>query len=49
MTEAQRLEATGKVRFDWVGALAFVFGAAVVVPSLIALALALIAVAGALF
>lgn len=40
---------TADRRFDWVAGLAFVSGAAVIVPSMAALAIALIAVAAALF
>jgi hypothetical protein len=36
-------------RTDWIGALAFLFGAAVIAPSMIAFSLSLLAVARTLF
>ena len=40
---------TADRRFDWIAGLAFVSGAAVIVPSMAALAVAMIAVVAALF
>jgi hypothetical protein len=42
-------EAADDRPFDWVAALALISGAAVMVPSLVALAVTLVAVAAALF
>ena len=36
-------------KFDWIGAMALLFGAAVIVPSLISLVVSLVAVTGMLF